>query len=419
MFEGVDQALRRAVNTVIMNNKRPFQDDRRSGYGNNNHKKQRHDGGGYSQNSKPQYPSQEKNQRPERPQNYNDAIAKLPPPTTTLPPIPPYTPFTVPTHTLPPLPPILSPSLALAPFRHKSSLTTHSRSSTNHPTTEEITYEKLEFLGDAQLELLASRLLYTRYPHLTSGQQSQLRELLVKNETLAEFARAYEFDKRVQVADMERMVADSVARQGNKGFNKVLGDVFEAYVAAVILGGGEEGWAVAEKWMLGLWAPKLVEAAGKDRNLVSASSLLLHDDGEVDVLETYNPAAKAELQKLVLGGKGTKLDYEPYQKSVELKGDFLGQNRHFIAVYLTGYGHERLLLGKGEGKNKVEAGNWAAQVAMFGEMKGLVEECAKQLEVFREQRRREKEMEGAEEGAAATAEGGVAEKEKMKEKEKV
>ncbi|KAK3673553.1 hypothetical protein LTR78_006457 [Recurvomyces mirabilis] len=401
-------ALRRAVNTVIMNNKRPFQDDRRSGYG--NHKKQRHDGGGYSQNGKPQYSSQDNNERPEQPQDYTDAIAKLPPPITTLPPIPPYTPFTVPTHTLPPLPQILSPSLSLAPFRHKSSLTTHSRSSTNPTTTEEITYEKLEFLGDAQLELLASRLLYTRYPHLTSGQQSQLRELLVKNETLAEFARAYEFEKRVQVADMERMVADSVARQGNKGFNKVLGDVFEAYVAAVILAGGDEGWAVVEKWMLGLWAPKLVEAAGKDRNLLSASTLLRHDDGEgVGGVRRYNPAAKAELQKLILGGKGTKLDYEAYQKSVELKGDMLGQNRHFIAVYLTGYGQERLLLGKGEGKNKVEAGNWAAQVAMFGEMKGIVEECAEQLEAFREQRRREKEKEGAEEAAAAAASATVKE----------
>ena len=70
-----------------------------------------------------------------------------------------------------------------------------------------------------------------------------------------------------------------------------------------------------------------------------------------------------------------KLFYETYQDSIELKGDKLGQTRHFIAVYLTGYGYEKKLLGKGEGKNKVEAGNWAAIEAMYGDSKDLVDEC--------------------------------------------
>ncbi|KXL45923.1 hypothetical protein M433DRAFT_42151, partial [Acidomyces richmondensis BFW] len=204
-----------------------------------------------------------------------------------------------------------------------------------------VTYDQLEFLGDAQIEHLASRLLYTRFPHLLAGQQSQLRELLVKNETLAEFARAYKFEERVQIPDVERMLRDSDGR-GNKGFTKILADVFEAYVAAVVLSHGDEGFAVAEKWMTGLWAPKLM-----------------------DVI--YNPAAKAELQKKILSGPGVKLEYEPYKQSEELKGDLLGQNRHYIAVYFTGYGYTRRLLGKGEGRNKVEAGNWAATEAMHGE----------------------------------------------------
>ncbi|EMC97171.1 hypothetical protein BAUCODRAFT_69163 [Baudoinia panamericana UAMH 10762] len=317
--------------------------------------------------------------------NHEDAIAKLPSPTptTTLPPVSAYTPFTVPAG-LPSLPSIVDLDLATAPFRHKSATANYNRSS-SAPTA--VTYEKLEFLGDAQIEHLASRLLYTRFPHLLAGQQSQLRELLVKNETLAEYARAYGFEGKVQVAELATSMngGGGHEKKGNKGFNKVLGDVFEAYVAAVILSHGDEGFAIAEKWMTSLWAPKLVEAtSGRDSNI-------------------YDPTAKATLQKLLLGSKDTRLDYTPYKKSVELKGDRLGQNRHFIAVYLTGYGYDRRLLGKGEGRNKVEAGNWAAVDAMFGEGTDVVEECAGRLRVAREARQREKEKEGEEQGEAAKA----------------
>lgn len=405
-------ALRRVVRITAMDRKRRHNDyeDRRHDsqqQHHHHHKKSKHgnrrDDGGDNNNNTHSRP------RPPKPSTapYEQAIAALPPPTTTaaLPPVPAYTPFTVPTDTLPPLPPILDPALATAPFRHKSTSAAYNRSASTSVT---MTYEHLEFLGDAQLEHLASRLLFARFPHLTAGQQSQLRELLVKNETLAEYARAYGLDERVSVGDRERMEADA-GKAGNKGFNKVLGDVFEAYVAAVILSHGDEGFAVAEKWMLGLWAPKLLEAAERERYW-SPGVTLTHagtaeEDGGEGWRKVYNPAAKAELQKLILSGRHVRLDYERYRDSVELKGERLGQSRHFIAVYLTGYGYERKLLGKGEGKNKVEAGNWAAQEALHGECKGVVEECAKILESKREERRRELEVAAEKEAAAEEQEG--------------
>ena len=326
----------------------------------------------------------DRRQTPPTQPSYADALAHVPPPSTTLPPIAAYTPFLVPSH-LPPLPLISDPILASAPFRHKSTAATYNRS-TAAPSTVPITYERLEFLGDAQLEHLASRLLYARFPALTAGQLSQLRELLVKNETLAEYARAYGFDTRVQVMEMERMleVAREKGQAGNKGFNKVLGDVFEAYVAAVVLSYGDEGFAVAEQWMQALWAPKLVEAGKRERYFTPGLQLVC--EGSADPRMTYNPAAKAELQRRILGS-GVKLDYVAYKPSVELKGAQLGQNRHFVAVYLTGYGCVRRELGKGEGRNKVEAGNWAAVEALWGPERAFVGECAKELEGVREAKR--------------------------------
>ena len=188
----------------------------------------------------------------------------------------------------------------------------------------------------------------------------------------------------------------------------MLGDVFEAYIAAVILSDPEDGFSVVEKWLTALWAPKLIEAAKLDR----AAGTGFVADGNVDPLKTYNPTAKAELQKRILG-QDVKLDYVVDKPTVELKGDQLGQNRHFVALYLTGYGHERKLLGKGEGKNKVEAGNWAATEAMFGEAKELVEKCTAEMTKQREARKKEREEK--EKAAKETAgKGGEGEEKKQK-----
>ena len=109
-------------------------------------------------------------------------------------------------------------------------------------------YERLEFLGDAYLELISSRLLFSTFPTWTPGKLSTKREQLVKNETLAQFARKYGFQHRARVSEDVR---------AQKGWGKVLGDMFEAYVAAVVLDDLVEGYATAEGWLKELWAPML------------------------------------------------------------------------------------------------------------------------------------------------------------------
>ena len=77
------------------------------------------------------------------------------------------------TTSLPTLPPILDPTLRLAPFIHQGTT-----GGIHFSIATSISYERLEFLGDAYLELLASRLLFTTYPLLTPGRLSQKRELV-------------------------------------------------------------------------------------------------------------------------------------------------------------------------------------------------------------------------------------------------
>ncbi|PIA98110.1 Double-strand-specific pac1 ribonuclease [Cercospora beticola] len=258
---------------------------------------------------------------------------------------------------LPQLPPVKD-EYRQASFRHKSHYNV-----SREVAAGDVTYERLEFLGDAYLELFASRLIYGRYPQLPAGRMSQLRELLVKNETLAEYSRAYRFHELVEVGgEVENMMRDSQGR-GNKGFNKILGDVFEAYVAAIVLSDfNARGYDTAEQWCVTLWAPRLLKAIEQDPLAHHRES-----QGAADLTSTYDVNAKATLQKRLCGANLVRLHYDTDKPTVELKGDKLGQNVHFIALYVESafFAIEKRLLAKAEGKNKVEAGNWAAVKAMY------------------------------------------------------
>lgn len=363
-------------------NKRPAQEPQGSAFKKHKDSHQRDHHRKPSPSVQAHLPVQQAQRYAKKEVDYAAGLQQLPPSSSVKAEVPSYVPFAV-AKNLPPLPEINDSSLVESPFRHKSISYGYDRSS----TTSDVTYERLEFLGDAYLELFASRLIYHHFPALQAGAQSQVRELLVKNETLSEYARLYGFQDRVKVADMDTMLRDAKDR-GNKGLKKILGDVFEAYIAAIVLSDPEHGFARAETWLTALWAPKLVEAAASQK--YSNPSLALQTSDQADPRTTYSPTAKADLQKR-LQAYDAKLVYAPYKTSVELKGDLLGQNKHFIAVHLTGYGYQSELLGKGEGKNKVEAGNWAAMEAMHGEKKAIVDECEKKLNAMKEQKKQQRE----------------------------
>lgn len=323
------------------------------------------------------------------------------------------------TTTLPPLPPI-KPQYQKTAFCHKSLYTT-----SRELATSDLTYERLEFLGDAYIELFASRLIYESYSHLPAGRMSQVRELLVKNETLAELSRSYGFDQKIAVgAEIGELVRDSRGR-GNKGYNKIVGDVFEAYVAAVVLSDFEgRGFEKAEAWCRDLWEGKLERAKKEDRSLLpppsplSTRRLVAGDEAkDEDAKEetddnihlhllrtTYDPNAKATLQKRIYHQPLIRLFYETDRPTIELKGDQKGQNVHFIALYVEEEASastttdeevrgtkKRFLLAKGQGKNKVEAGNWAAIEAMYGPMRQRVEELEARVREEKARRARERE----------------------------
>ena len=237
---------------------------------------------------------------------------------------------------LPDLPSIHNASLERAVFTHPGAPASIAAEGI------EQNYDRLEVLGDAYIELIATRLIWDQFKDMPAGRMSQIREDLVKNETLAGFASQYGFDKRVSVTVPEEQRAQT------KRWVKIRGDVFEAYVAAVVLSSRDHGFQMAEQWLRELWLPRLSQVQ------------------PVQTILKY----KERLAKKIMG-KGIKLRYVEERPAQRLEG---GMQTYYIGVYLTGWGWKDQHLGSGSGLNKAIAGDEAANRALHNSP--LIEQVA-------------------------------------------
>ena len=91
--------------------------------------------------------------------------------------------------------------------------------------------ERLEFLGDAVLELVSSDLLYAKYPQRPEGDLTRIRASLVCEQTLAFCTRELELGKYLLLGKGEDLT-------GGRERKSVLSDALEAVIGAVYLDGG-------------------------------------------------------------------------------------------------------------------------------------------------------------------------------------
>jgi len=91
--------------------------------------------------------------------------------------------------------------------------------------------ERLEFLGDAVLNLVVGHILMHRYPHLPEGDLSRMRASLVNEFQLAKVAKA------IDLGDYVLLGKGEIQTNGREK-KSILADTFEAIIAAVYLDGG-------------------------------------------------------------------------------------------------------------------------------------------------------------------------------------
>lgn len=94
-------------------------------------------------------------------------------------------------------------------------------------------YERLEFLGDAVLELVSSEFLFKEHPHMPEGEMTKTRASMVCEPALAFCARQIGLEQYILLGKGEEAT-------GGRGRDSITSDVLEATIGAIYLDGGFE-----------------------------------------------------------------------------------------------------------------------------------------------------------------------------------
>lgn len=211
-----------------------------------------------------------------------------------------------------------NPELLSAALTHRS--TGHQRSEGDG---QEIDNQRLEFLGDAVLDLIVSDILYHHEPRLSEGDMSRIRAGLVCEARLAEVARRLNLGQALTLGPGE-------AHGGGREKPSVLADAMEALLGAIYLDGGLEA-AMDEARRL--WKPYLE-----------------HPEHWEDILADFKTRLQEETQGRGLG--------TPHYELVDTRGP--AHARLFtMAIYL---GEKRI--AEAEAGSKKEAEQKAAKEAL-------------------------------------------------------
>jgi len=180
--------------------------------------------------------------------------------------------------------------------------------------------ERLEFLGDSVLALISADFLYRTFPHLTEGELTDVRAILVRTETLANFAREINLGQFLRMGKGE---------QHSGGGQRVLASAFEAILGAIYL---DQGLSATQQFLI----PRLEPIA---HNIVSKR--LFKDN-------------KSLFQEQAQAHEGITPSY----RIASQEGP--SHNREFTVEVLLG----DKVVGQGHGRNKQAAEQEAAYSAL-------------------------------------------------------
>lgn len=212
-------------------------------------------------------------------------------------------------------------------FKNDSLLTlalTHSSYAHEHHLGDGTENERLEYLGDAVLELMTSEYLYRHYPTYREGELTRIRSALVCEDSLSEIAIT------IGLGDFIFMTRGE-EKTGGRNRKSLLSDAFEALIGAIYLDGGFEAVSkFVDKFVLvntedrALYhdAKSLLQEETQGRGLGRATYEIINQTGP-DHAKVFTVAVYVNGEMLGTGVGNTKKDAEKkasYEALLRLKG---------------------------------------------------------------------------------------------------
>lgn len=137
-------------------------------------------------------------------------------------------------------------SLLRTAFTHRSFVNEHRGEAIEHN-------ERLEFLGDAVLELAVTKFLYTKYPDKTEGDLTAYRAALVNTNTISDAATELGMNEYLLLSKGE-------ARDTGRARQYILANTFESVIGALYL---DQGYEAAERFIADHIYPRVDDVVEK------------------------------------------------------------------------------------------------------------------------------------------------------------
>jgi ribonuclease III len=233
---------------------------------------------------------------------------------------------------------------------------THSSFANESPHLSPRDNERLEYLGDAVLQLISAEYLYKHHPGATEGELTQTRSAMVNTNTLAQLAEQLDLGSYLYLGK-------GIAKGGGRSLKSLLANGFEAVLGAIFL---DAGYDAAYHYYLNRY--RSVPSPVRDENF------------------------KGRLQQVAQERFGETPFYDS-------EGARVGTHREYTSVVFAGANP----LGTGHGASKQEAEQDAARAALEGLVGGAEKTPAKPAKAARPRARRSPRT-GGRTKAVATAE---------------
>lgn len=138
------------------------------------------------------------------------------------------------------------------------------RALTHRSYDPKMSYERLEFLGDALLGVIIAGALFVKYPHHDEGKLTRMRATLVRQETLVQIAEKLGLSAHLILGVGER-------KGGGRHRASILADAVEALIGAIYLDSND---GFLTKTLVLSWYGDLLDEVGQEQVLKDAKSRL-------------------------------------------------------------------------------------------------------------------------------------------------
>lgn len=174
--------------------------------------------------------------------------------------------------------------------------------------------ERMEFLGDAVLELIVTEYLYKKFPEEAEGNLTSIRASLVKGENLAKIAKRLDIGSFLKLSKGEEQL-------GGREKSSLLANTIEALIGAIYL---DSGILAAKKFI--------------EEKILSSLEEIIESGAHIDAKSYFQQYAQAE--------------YKKTPKYIEI--DEVGPDHDKIFTVAVNLGKEQFGIGKGQSKQAAQ-----------------------------------------------------------------